>query len=96
MAVFDHNQICTSGRSVSVGDQCQYYEEGMVANVEVLDDESNENGIGFRLRVTDALTGPWEAGEEFSCWAAHGHYAYGGMWRLYGPNEYVVLPAKES
>ena len=89
----DHNQICTNEKEVFIGQQYQYKEEGMLAVVTILEDTSNEKGIGFKLRVDDPMNSPWNKGEEFTCWAASGHYGYSGMWRLWNKDEYVMVGA---
>lgn len=88
---YDHNQICTTGHEVNVGDKLQYKEDGYVCDVTVLADESNDKEIAFKLRVDALLRWPGGVGEEFSCMAARGHYAYSGMWRLYDLGEYMVF-----
>lgn len=57
-------------------------------------DKSDETEIRFRLKIVKHLHGPeiGPPGTEFEVSAAHGHYAYNGMWRLYRPGEYVALP----
>lgn len=91
MTRYTHNQICTTNGEVEIGKQYQYYEDGYVADVTVLSDESDGEGIGFKLRVDRTLRWPGEVGEEFQCWAKRGYYAYGGMWRLHDLGEYIVL-----
>ena len=86
---FDHNQICTTGHEVVVGNQYQYSEDGYIADVTILADEGDDEGIGFKLRVDKPLNGGFAKGAEFSCWAAKGHYAYSGMWRLYDLDTYA-------
>ena len=82
---YDHNQVCTKDNEVKVGEKYQYKEGFLVANVEVLEDRSNDDGVGFLLEIID---GP-QKGRIFTCWAASGKYAYSGMWRLYDKGTYM-------
>lgn len=92
MSVYQHSHICTPGQSVEVGGSYQYYEDGMVAQVTVLEDQSDDEGIGFLVRIDKCLNWPSDdVGREFQCWTTRENHAYSGMWRLYGPDEYAVL-----
>ena len=82
---YDHNQICTKDNEVEVGKDYDYKEDSSIFRVRVVKEESDKEGIGFKLEI---LEGP-EKGTSFSCWAANGKYAYSGMWRLYDLNTYV-------
>ena len=70
MAKYDHNQICTHDNQVEVGGEYQYYEDGYVANVVVLEDQSNDEGVGFKFKVTSYIRWTGKPCDEFSCWAA--------------------------
>jgi hypothetical protein len=85
---YEHNQICTKDGVVSVGQQYTYKEDFYVAEVKVLEDASDSKGIGFKLEV---LKENVDSGNKtFDVWAAVGHYAYSGMWRLYDLGTYMV------
>lgn len=88
MTKYDHNQICTSGSVVEVGKQYQYYEDGMIVEVTVVEDRSDDKGIGFLLKIDKRLNWPEKGPGQFSCWAALGKFAYSGMWRLYDMGTY--------
>lgn len=84
---FDHNQVCTQNDEVEVGKCYQYKEDSWVADVKVLETENGQDGIRFKLKV---LKCNYPTGETtFECWAAAGHYAYNGMWRLYDAGTYM-------
>ena len=88
MTTFDHNQICTKDKAVEVGKLYDYYEEGHICRVKVLEDTSDNDGIGFNLKIEETLSPLFKEGTEFSCWAATGKFAYSGMWRIYNYGEY--------
>ena len=88
---YDHNQICTADHEIVVGGVYCFKEEGLLAEVEVLEIESNKpNWIGFLLRPIKVRRGYEDAYKEpFSVGATQGHYGYSGMWRLYDRDTYV-------
>lgn len=69
-----------------------YHEDGMILEVDVLDDRSDADWDRYRLRILrvirdNPLLGPPEAvGEEFSV-DQYRHGAWGGMWFLEGYHE---------
>jgi hypothetical protein len=66
-----------------------FHEDGMILEVEVLEDTSDADWYRYRLRIIrviqdNPLLGPPEAvGEEFSV-DQYRHGAWGGMWYLEG------------
>jgi hypothetical protein len=85
---FNHNQICTTNKTVEVGNRYQYFESGCLAEVTVLEINEDKEGIGFKLRVDQPQRG-FDTIKEFDCWASNGLYAYYGMWKLYDLGTYV-------
>jgi hypothetical protein len=85
---FEHNQVCTKDGIVEVGKSYQYKEEGSIFTVGVTGMRSDEAGIGFDLVVINVVAGRPPVQKNFSCWAAHGRYAYSGMWRIYDAGKY--------
>jgi hypothetical protein len=84
---YDHNQICTQDNDITIGQEYTYKEDSYIAEVKVLKDNSDEKGIGFKLKV---LKESYPLGQKtFDCWAATGHYAYSGMWRLFDYGSYM-------
>jgi hypothetical protein len=94
--IYDSNYVRTRDHDVTVGKQYQYYEDGYICNVEVVSDDSDEELIGFTLRIIDnsfhAKT-YGGMGTEFKVNHSRefSHYAYNGMWRIYSPGEYIQL-----
>ena len=90
---YNHNQICTDGNEIIVGGHYQYYESLplIVADVEVLEDNSDKEYIAFKVKVTNDSPMA-KKGEEFEISAMRGHYAYSGMWRLYPLGTYLNKP----
>ncbi len=85
--VYTHNQICTTGNDVTVGQKYIYKEDSYIADVIVLKDNSDEKGIGFKLKV---LKENYQlCNKTFDCWAATGNYGYSGMWRLFDYGSYM-------
>lgn len=93
------SHINTIGNVVEVGEQYQYSEDGMIADVEVVADTSTDEYMEFFVKVLNILclsmwgkgVGPQE-GETFTLGATRGPGAYNGMWRLWKKDEYVKLP----
>ena len=83
---YDHNQICTKNNEVEVSNIYDFKEDSYIAEVEVLSATSDEEGIGFRLKV---LKANYDLDKEFNCWAAAGKYAYSGMWRIWDRGIYT-------
>ncbi len=90
---YNHNQICTKENEVVVGNLYQYKEDSWIADVKVIKDTSDEKGIRFDLKIVRQNFNIGGNGR-FSCWAASGHYAYSGMWRLYDAGTYLFDPSK--
>ena len=97
---FAHNQICTTGSKVSVGDTCQYKEDGLVMDVKVLSLTNDDEGIGFELEILNTSIHPIfkspEKGTTIEPWAKAGHYAYSGMWRIYDAGAYFIANSEED
>jgi hypothetical protein len=91
MSKYNHNQICTKDSEIEVGKKYQYYESlpTIIADVKVLEDNSDEEYLSFKLKVLKDLGGTIQEGEIFHISAAQGHYAYAGMWRLYDLGTYA-------
>lgn len=85
---YKHNQICTTGKDISIGQEYQYCEDDDVYAVRLLGDTTDADMLRFDFEI---LAGP-EQGTRFSCSAIHGDYAYGGMWRLYDAGTYPLSP----
>lgn len=81
---YEHNQICTADKEIVVGHQYDYSEDSSRFRVVVLKDKSDEESLGFKLKI---LSEPRDV--IFDVFAARGEYAYSGMWRLYDPGEYL-------
>lgn len=88
---FEGNFVCTKDKEVEIGKEYQYYESmpTCICNVLIEDMHNNEDGYGFKFKVTKALTNNVVEGNIFDVAAAHGNYAYGGMWRLYDKDTYT-------
>ena len=88
---YDHNQICTKDNEIEVGKQYCYKEDQFIAEVIVVKDTSNKDGIGFDLKtVKSNAPSLFKVDKVFDIWAASGHYAYNGMWRLYDSGSYQI------
>lgn len=87
---FNGNFVMTTNSEVETGEEYCYYESmpTVICNVKVIDMHNDENGYGFSFEVTVPITKNINVGDRFSVGAAHGNYAYGGMWRLYNKGEY--------
>jgi len=86
---FDHNQICTKNNEIEVGKQYCYKEDSTIAEVKILADNSDKEFIRFTFEVIESRDVLLKVGEHFSVSAKCGHYAYGGMWRLWDSGEYI-------
>ena len=87
---YSHNQICTKDDEIEVGKQ-YCYKEGfptVIAEVIILEDNSNDEFIAFKVKVIKAFDDFPKAGEEFDISARRGKYAYSGMWRLWDSGTY--------
>lgn len=88
---FDHNQIMTAQKIVRAGQVYQYTEDSQLAVVMPLYCRQTEDMIEFELKVLRApeFSGFHSmVGKTFKVSAALGHYAYGGMWRIWNRTEY--------
>lgn len=95
--MFDSNHICTTGKEVVVGKRYQYTEDGYIAAVTVLEDNSDDEAIRFKLRIDERLRWPdWATEDEFDVMAARGPGAYSGMWRIWNDGEYVKITASPA
>jgi hypothetical protein len=91
---YNHNQICTKDNRIIVGNIYDYKEDSYIAEVQVIKDTSDKAGIGFELKV---LSENFKLGKKkFNCWAATGHYAYSGMWRLFDKGSYTYQLTTEA
>lgn len=89
MEIYNHNQICTTGKRVDVDKQYCYYEDGMACEVTVFEDNSDDEGIRLKLGIVAAPPKSlFKVGYTFEVFACAGRYAYWGMWRLYDSGEY--------
>lgn len=89
---FEGNFVMTKNNEVNVGDEICYYESLplMVCDCLVLDLWKNQEEYGFKLQVVKPISKHGGTpGEVFEVSAVHGHYAYGGMWRIYDKGEYT-------
>lgn len=87
---FEGNFVMTAKGEVEEGKEYQYYESmpTVICNVIVVNLHHSADGYGFKLKVTKPITNNISEGDEFEVSAAHGNYAYGGMWRLYDKDSY--------
>lgn len=81
---FDGNHVMTTNSEVNVGDTVVYKESPFIHECEVLELWNNEQEYGFKLKILKGR----EAGDVFTCSAAQGNHAYGGMWRLFDQGTY--------
>jgi hypothetical protein len=88
---YSHNQVCTNNGEIEVGKEYDYKESlpTIISLVKVLADTSNEEFIEFELEVIKSFHNFPKTGEKFSVSARRGHYAYGGMWRLWDAGTYT-------
>ena len=85
MKIYKHNQICTEGGEIEIGTRhYAYFEDypNAIACVEVLEDNSDDETIKFKLKVVKALHPDMKDGHTFNCSAVRGFYSYDGMWKL--------------
>ena len=90
---FKGNQIHTTNNEVNVGDIVCYYESmpTVICDCEVLELYENEEMYGFKLKITRPIHGQVYGAVEgliMDISAAHGNYAYSGMWKLYNKGTY--------
>lgn len=85
---YEHNQICTKDNEIVIGEIYDYEEDDWIAEVKIIKDTSDKDGIGFDCKI---LRQNYKIDNEkiFNCWAANGHYGYNGMWRLYDRGTYT-------
>ena len=92
------SHINTAGKVLEVGENYQYSEDGYIADVRLAADRSTENYMEFGVEILKVLNwsmygegiGP-KVGEIVTLGATRGPGAYSGMWRLWKPDEYVVM-----
>jgi len=88
---YDHNQICTTDGEIVEGKCYQYYESLplCIMNIRIIEDRSDGQYIRFLVeKVGFGFPFPVVDSEPFEISALKGHYAYGGMWRLYDLETY--------
>lgn len=90
-----HNQICTDGGEIEIGRNYAYFEDfpNAIACVEMLEDNSDDESIKFKLKVIKALHPSMKEGHVFECSAVRGFYAYDGMWKIKHFNIANILSA---
>jgi len=88
---FEGNFVMTTNHDVEEGKEYCYYESmpSVICNVLVKELYNKEDRYGFKLEVTKPITSNISIGDIFDVSAAHGNYAYGGMWRLYDKDAYT-------
>lgn len=88
---FEGNHVVTNNKEIEKGKEYQYYESLplCICNVIVEDMHNDENGYGFKVKVTKPLTANVKPDDVFEISAAHGNGAYSGMWRLYDKDTYT-------
>lgn len=64
-----------------------FWEDGAVFRVEILEDRSNADSLGYKLKILSILQQsplyrPSEVGEVFDVWAKRNAGCFGGMWHL--------------
>lgn len=95
MTKYNHPQISTNNNTIEVGKTYQYKEDSAILLVEILEDNSDNEKVAFKLKVLDnyncrmaELCGLVKD-KEFDVSAAYHNGAYSGMWRLYPENAYM-------
>ena len=87
MTKYQHNQVYVD---IVVGETYCYYEDGQACNVKLLEDNSDAEGVKFKLEILDApRKSDFKVGAIFDVFASSGDYCYSGMWRLYPVGEYI-------
>lgn len=76
---YKHNQICTLNSDITIGHTYDYSEDWTRLRVEILEDNSDDEFISFRLKIVKGEN----KGMIFDVSARTGFYAYNGMWRLH-------------
>jgi hypothetical protein len=79
---YTHNQIQTDNNEIEIGRNYSYFEDSdkAIACVEILEDNSTDELISFKLKVIKSFNAVMQEGEIFNCSALHGNYSYQGMW----------------
>jgi len=96
------SHICTDDNIVEVGGEYQYSEDGYIANIVILKDNSGKEGhmfMEFKVRIQDILCwsrygkgiGP-KKGDEVDLGSSDHGGAYSGMWRIWKRDEYASVP----
>lgn len=87
---YNYNQICTQDSEVNVGETYQYKESSFVANVKVLEDNSNKEWVSFKLEITNGPDKGQVFTMDFIRLLDGKPYAYSGMARLYDYGTYYT------
>lgn len=68
------------------GDKAFYHESGNILRVEILENNSDSEWIGYRLRILEVEQGRGfkfsAIGTEFTCMKRKGVHVLGGLWYL--------------
>jgi len=93
--IYNHNQIQTRTKEVVIGKDYAYFEEfpNAIAMVKVLEDNSNDEFIKFKLEISRTIHPSMVEGKIFECSAKRGLYSYAGMWMIKDPSIENLMPA---
>lgn len=91
---YNSSHIHTQDNEIEVGKEYQYYESmpNVIANIKIIEDNSTDDMIAFKVEVTDDSLSKWvRVGDQFDITATRENIAYGGMWKIYDKDTYVSM-----